>query len=490
MIIKPLLNFYLQNRPAVLLCIAGFFVYSFLVVYRFVHFAYMDWDMAFVNQTLWNLLNGQLYSSLFGFNFLGDHANFLNLLVLPVFAIFPHPLTFTFVQILLFALSALALNVMATQDLGKWPAFLLTFAYLIFPPNIFAMVHDHNPESLIPVFFFMAVFFYRNKSLKGFYASIVLLALIKENAPLIIAMLSLWGLVAKDRSRILWGVIPLAFSVGYFLAVTSWVIPYFRGMQMHAMWHRYEHLLSNPQKFLFDLFDVSNDQGGIVPYLLSLFGVFLIPAFMSLEVLFLVLPIILYHLLSGNPTEKTIFYNYAVTMTPAIFLATVYTLKKIKKNDFLCMFLCFIFVLGCFWQMHTYRKYLALKIGFLPANLSYLDKWRLIKKIPPDAAVITTFTFMPELSLRSKLYSFHKTYDPHYQDEALLKKSDFYTGKAFRVPDDVEFALIDFNDTWLYESLRVNPDFVSYKINEFLKEWYLVESAGSVKLYKRIPRKI
>lgn len=99
------LSFLNQHRSMLWLSAFIFLMYSFLVVYRYIHFAYDDWDMAFTNQELWNLLHGRTYSSIFGFYCFGSHAEFINLVILPIFAVFQIPLTFTFVQIILFVLS-------------------------------------------------------------------------------------------------------------------------------------------------------------------------------------------------------------------------------------------------------------------------------------------------------------------------------------------------------------------------------------------------
>ena len=474
---------------AVLLCLSGFVLYSFFVIYRYAHFAYGDWDMAFINQTLWNLLHGKMHSSLFGFDYLGDHTNFINVLILPLFALFPHPLTFSFLQIFLFSFSALFLYFLVEGDLGKPAALMFMFAYLIFPPNFFAMCHDHNPEALSPLFFLMAVFFYRKKEIRGFYLSILTLLLIKENMPLIVAMFSLWGLCAKNRSRVWWGLFPLIFSVIFFFTAVKWVIPHFRGLEHDYLLVRFHYLGDEPKVIFYHLLQWDTLKSiflsaANINFLFSLFGVLLIPALLSPSLLLLILPVIAYHLISAHIPEKTIYYHYAATMTPAIFLASAQTLKKINMRPFFRLFFCFIIILYSLEAIYLLRYKIAEKVGFIGQTAS-LNKWRLVNKIPAGASTIATFEFLPVLSLRDELYSFHKVYSDEYQDALSFKLSDFYSKETFHVPAHVEYALIDFNDAWLQNSLHNDPIRTKSRISHFLIGWIKIDSVGSVKLFKR-----
>ena len=59
---------------AALMCIFFFFILVVLIVLKYVHLRYDDWDLAFFTQSLWNLCRGSQYSSLTGINFFGDHS--------------------------------------------------------------------------------------------------------------------------------------------------------------------------------------------------------------------------------------------------------------------------------------------------------------------------------------------------------------------------------------------------------------------------------
>ncbi len=487
--IKECCSFLKKYHLVIWLCSAAFIMYVFLLVYRYTHLAYSDWDTAFYVQSLWNLLHGRAYSSLFEYHCFGGHAEFINLLVLPLFALFKHPLLFSFIEVFLFVISAGLLYLMIEEDLAPIPALLITFTYLIFPANFFGMCHEISSESLTPFFFLLAIFFFRKKELVKFYVSLLFLVLIKENLPLVVMMFGLWGMTRRDRDSFKWGVIPVIFAIVYFIVIVKWVIPYFHGSTQHSLWGRFSTVGTTPKEILFNLFTLSTLEKIFlspinINYILALFGVLLIPAFLSPAVLLLVGPIVFYHLISTHLPEKTIYYYYGLTITPAIFLASVQTLKKCKTSYVFQLMITLILLLGTLFHLYSLKPVWVNKIG-LDSDPEVMDQWRLIQQIPSDAPVIATFKFLPALSLRSDLHSFHKIYDKAYQDRTIMKLSDFNTNKIFNIPDNVEYALIDFNDRWLKAYLKNDPVYLKSKLEFFFNDWVPVETSGSATLFKK-----
>jgi len=473
------------------LCLSGLILYSFLLGHRYVHFAYDDWDMAFTNQELWNLLQGNTYSTLFGFHCFGSHAEFINLVVLPIFAVFPSPLTFSFVQLGLFLASVFVLFLILKEDIGETPALLLSFSYMMFAPNLLAMCHDHNSEALMPFFFLMAFRFFRNKNLTGFYISLLFLLLIKENMPLILIMFGLYGIISRDRNRWWWGGLPILVGSAYFLFLVKCLIPWFRGMQQHSLWIRFYHIGGSPREIIFNLLNpVALTKILLAPanvqFLKQLFGAFLPFAILSPLVLGLVAPILCYHLLSASLAEKSITYYYALAMTPAIFLASGHTLKKWVPRPPLRTGICLVLLLCSLGHLVALKGEVFYKIGWGRQPLATsAAKWQLLKQVPPEAGVIATFEFLPALSLRKDLYSFHQVFDRAYQDPERLEKSEFYTGAVFTVPESVTYAVLDMKNPKLQHALRQDHEFTQGRLDLFFKDWTTIGQAGDVVLLKR-----
>jgi uncharacterized membrane protein len=471
-------------------CAVAMIMYSFLIVHKYLYFGYNDWDSAFYVQSLWNLLHGRVQSSIFGFHCFGSHAEFIDLFLVPVFVFFQHPVTFSIIEIFFFVLSACLLYRMIVDGLGRWPAFLLTLAYLIFPPNFFALCHELNPEKLAPLLFLLAVFFFRKKELLYFYISLLLLSLVKENMPLIVLMFGLWGLAARDRDKVKWGVVPVLFALFYFIVVVKLVIPYFRDMEHHSLWGRFKDLGTTPQEIIANAFRFETWVRVLstplnINYIFSLFGILLVPALLSPSLILLIAPILAYHLLSSYALEKTIFFYYGMALTPAIFLAAAQTLSKFRSSHVFKVLICSFFLAVVLFNLSSFWGGITLKTA-LNAPPEVLDQWRLVRMIPPDAPVIATFKFLPALSLRSELYSFHKVYDVAYQDLDAMKWSDFNVNSVFKVPGNVTYALVDFNDHWLRVALEQDPEYTRNKLGDFFKDWQAVGSSGRAVLFRRI----
>lgn len=132
---------------------------------------------------------------------------------------------------------------------------------------------------------------------------------------------------------------------------------------------------------------------------------------------------------------------------------------------------------------------------FVPAMKSRLishkgrlnaERWDMIKSIPAEAAVVATFDFLPPLSLRKSLYSFHMLYDDFYQDASKLNKGELFKNKVFELPADVDYALIDLNDPFLMRAVKEKPDAIGERVDAFLKDWQVIRRQGSVVLLRKL----
>jgi uncharacterized membrane protein len=94
-----------KRALAVLIGLQGLiFVTVCTVKYRCL--LYDDIDLALFTQALANLLRGSLATPLRGMSWLGDHSSFNLFLLVPLFAVFPSPVTLLVVQSVALALGA------------------------------------------------------------------------------------------------------------------------------------------------------------------------------------------------------------------------------------------------------------------------------------------------------------------------------------------------------------------------------------------------
>lgn len=483
---------FFQNSDffAKIICVLHFLFFFQIHFWRYHYFQYADWDLAFFNQAMSQLLRGSQYVSLFEVNFFGNHSNFIAFLVLPLYRIFPHPLTLVTLKILSVSIGGYLLYFVSKEKLPFAIAILLMILYFLYLPNITGILYEFDFESLAPAFIFLVYIFYIKNRLFAFFICSFVLMSIKENMPLIIVAFGIIALIDKKplKQKILWGAIPISVGILMFLFLTSFVIPHFAATQTHPYMAFYGHLgaqtssgiirgvLFNPQKVLLSLFEQRN-----LVFISNLFSPVLFLPFLNLKVLFFVSPIFLQHLLSSVGMQKSIFYAYALTLAPIIFLSLAMVLtmlfnvrKKIFKFIFMSLFIILFTISLINLSMH--QNILSRRFFIFKTVEAHLHRFQkdFLQIIPFEASVVSTFNFLPALSNKPRIYSFHR-----FIDSAFPQRDTSY-----RLPHDVDYALIDFNNLIL--SVK-SPEVAAPSIFRFFSEnhWTPVKMADSTVLFQR-----
>lgn len=465
---------------ALVLCVTALILWTKILVDKYLRFGYYDWDLAFFSQATWNLMQGDQFSSLFGMNFFANHANFIAYLILPAYAVSPHPMTLVFLKILSLTAGAFILYKIAKENLGWTPAVLLMFLYLIYPANIFALIYEFDFETLAPLFLFLLFYFFKKEKFIPFLITALVTILIKENMPLIIAAFGLYGLFSGKKNKLLWGFLPLVLGIVSFYLLISLIIPAFGIAKTYSYLGNYQHFGSSPVEIVKTalghpvhvikmIFDAPR-----LRLISDLFSPLFYLPFLSPHTLFLGSAIILQHLLSSVGSEHTIYYQYGASMAPFIFLAAVNFLAVARRRLRPFTFYTLTGLMFLFSMLNT-LSYAKPMVERLYPHMDRLDstRWQMVKMIPKDAAVIATFDFLAELSNRKSLYAFYKVYSHNY--------------RSFTLPTEVTYALIDLNDPWLQMELYDDYTNVNTRIKEFLlsSDWAIEASAGKIMLLKR-----
>ena len=482
------------ERIAFFLCALVFGAWVYVLIYKYTHLGYYDWDLAFNTQACWQLVHGSQFVSLFGINYFGDHASFITLLILPFFALFPHPLTLVFLKLAAFIISAFLLYRIFLRGLGPWVAMGLMLGYILLPANLFALLYEFSPESLAVPFIVLMVDSFEQRRWKGFWISFFCLVLVKENLPLLTAAFGIYGWsTAKDGAQKKHAQLVLMLSILIFWFFAFVLTPYFRHLPTHAHAVRYQHLggdmgevfsniLRNPGMFILHYILSSRH----LPFLAQLFGFWLIPSLLGFPLLLVCLPILLQHMLSTNMQEHTIYYYYGMTIAPIIFLSVYKGLCFLKPRlrPILFTVTVSVLLLASILNLKDYAQDFKLRINVHQDSLNQ-KRWELIRSVPSQEGVVATFEFLAPLALRDGLYSFHKVFDDFYQAPEQIKKSELNLHERFVLPEGVSYALIDFSDPWLVSRLRKDPKIIKPRIFQFLSEWRPLRREGNIYLYIR-----
>jgi uncharacterized membrane protein len=459
---------------AKILCLLMFLVWLGLLAYKYYKLNYYDWDLAFFAQAMWNLAHGSAYVSLFDTEFFANHANLIAFLLVPLYKIFGHPMTLLILKAVSFSAASYVLYLLAKEKLGESLGLCVLWFYWLYPANIYSLIYEFDFENLAPAFIMLAFYFYIHENWTGFIINCIFLVLIKENMPLIVAAFGIHGWITKP-DKACWGLIPTTLGVFCFVALAFVFVP-LMGKQTighHPYMAHYAQLVKAPWDAVSSIVTVKK-----VEWLKDLLAPLMFLPLLALDILFLVFPIVLQHLLSAVGQEHSIYYAYSMTIAPFLFLAFINALGFIKEN--LRPWVFYIFLLSAFVSS---TAFFIVELGHIKPKFFDLPKdvphcWELIKMVPPDAPVVATFNFLPELSSRPYLYAFHKIYHSSYQNGP----------NHFQLPSDVRYALIDFENSWYKKYSSQHPKFTKAHVERFLASgWSVWKQYGPVVLYKRNP---
>jgi uncharacterized membrane protein len=410
---------------------------------RYNNFLYSDWDLAIYNQFFRGLLRGHPYSSLLDVPFIGNHVELTMTLALPLYALFPTPVTLLAIQSIMLGLGAIPLFLIARHALNVRWGLIFAGMYLIYPAVGYANLNEFHPETFLPFIQFFLFYFLIKNDFKKFFLFLLLCLFAKENMALLLIMTGLYaGVTGKEKK---WVVTPIALGALWFLLYLKVFSPHFTQGKI-GVFSLYGHLGDTLPRIVsaIVLHPIETLKLMALPhklrYLLVLFGPLSFLSLFSPLILAIALPNFLQHLLSSRITETVIFYYYPAEAAAVIFIAAIFGLKFLIRlqGERGAYYLLVPAVALLFSFRFGPQPYLWQRMsGECQRTDTVLLKDRLIKMIPPEAPVVASLRFLPKLSsLTGRLYSFHRAISGTY----LLSESKFV------LPADVEYALIDFDD--------------------------------------------
>ena len=475
-----------MDRLALGICTGVFFFWFLLLSYKYQHYGYYDWDLAISDQVVWDLCHGSAFSSLIGYHFLANHANYIAFLIAPVYYFFPHPLTLIFLKLFSFAGGSFVLYKIIDKFWDKRLALIVMLLYITHPANIFMLFYEFKFENLAVGIIFLLFYFFQIERLTAFLITAFILMLIKENMSLIVVLFGLYGLLTKKEKRGAWGALPLFLGVSFFVVTMAVIIPFIRRplpFSESIYWSLYGHFtkihgsfIKTVSFYIFQLFSVLFSKQNLI-YLYDLFGPFLFFALASCQVLLLGLPILFQNLLSKAYQMHTIYFHYSATIVPLIAIAAGLSLGVLRSKFHILTYRILCFLSGLIFLFNVYH--------FGPMWQDEIAGWvnkpakirdYLIQQIPKEAGVVASFDFLSHLDHRKNLYSFYN----------VLRNINYITGQEpFALPKDVQYALIDFNDPWFLPSNNSKID--NNHLKDFFSSghWIVQRQYGSIILFKR-----
>lgn len=338
-------------RKNVVGLVLGLFVVCYFFLFLYLTFArhdglksYMN-DLGNMDQPIYNTTKGNFMlmtnlptTGLEGKNRFGGHANFILLFFVPIYYFFANPKILLFTQTLMISLGALPLYWLGKRlfEKKKWLSLVVPFIYLINPTVHDVNLFDFHPIAIAMPLILFAFYFMYTKRYGWFSFFAVLIALCKEDMPLIIFMFGLYVFfVQKEKWK---GVVTCFLSLIYFFLVLKVIMPFFNnGEGSELIAQRYSYLGGDIGRIIVNLI---TKPWLVLVHLISKIKiayvtVLLLPTFflplLTPNIFLLSLPSLLINLLSSNPMMYVPFHYYhAAPILPFIFLATLFSFYKLS----------------------------------------------------------------------------------------------------------------------------------------------------------------
>ena len=410
----------------------GIFIcfFTFVAFSRHNNFHSRRLDLGNMEQVVWNVShgNGFTLTDPMGENQqsrLAVHADFLLILLAPLYFFWQDPRTLILVQIIVMGLGAFPVFWLARRVL-KSEKIALVFAsvYLLYPPLQRMTLHDFHAVALSMTFLLFAYWFMETKQYLWFSVFGLLAALGKETEWVTLGLLGVY--IAWRHKKYFFG--GLVSIVGF-------------GMFYYLYWYLMPSAISNGKHFALGyLSDYGDSQNGIVFGLLQkpwfvmetllqpsrlyyYLQLFLPVGFLSLFSPFSLLfslHSILINTLSKNSLMRQIDYQYTSNIIPFIFVSAIFGFQQVrvwiskisnkaKRKK----------IIGSLWMLKTLCVVVAVYMwGEIPLTNQdrfYFFIWSTPEKqsmvkvrelIRSNASVSVTNNIGSHFSNREKLYNF------------------------------------------------------------------------------------
>lgn len=433
-------------------------VFSLIGAWKLWSFNYNALDLAIYRQVATNSIHGQWFQfTIHPHSYLGDHLELFLVALLPLFALFQHPLTLIVLQALALAIAAFPLTKCAERFVGKPWHLLFGLAYLANPVvQNMALFEFHLLPFAIPLISFALLAWLERKFWR--FLLFALLALtIREDVSLVIAGFGVLALVERRDWR--WSIIPLMLGSVWFVGAMK-LTAVLSGYGHYKFLVYYKWLgaslpeilkagLLQPWRVIAHLFAPAN-----LAFLVALFLPFAYLPLWRLRWLIPTIPIFIQILLVQSPGELLLSIHYPSLLLPFLLVASAagFTIllhpperglfRALKGNLPMMRIIVVVVVL---YSMVVIGP-LAQAIPVMANSRHIVERVELERNVIqslPAGGTVAGFETLTELANRSKLYSLHYVF---------LGKKQF-SDEAYVLPADAEVILFDLRDALFYQLL-------------------------------------
>lgn len=332
-----------SNKQIVVL---GIFIFLYILYIGSASFLRHDnfytgrFDLGNMDQTVWETMRGRIFQTTSPnetqtISRLSAHADFLLIAMVPLYFIWADPKMLLIAQTIVIAIGAYFVYLIAQEVLkNKNLSLVLGIAYLINPSLGFSNLYDFHIVTFATTFLLVAFYLMiKNKYLLS-TLFLTLAGLTKENVWLITAT---FGIFFFFRSKKMLGLSIFIFSIITCYYLISYAIPNALG-QKHFAFSYYSDFGESPGKIIKNIIlsphkiiplIIKPDRLG---YLREVFSPLGFLSFLSPFYLIFTISDFTINLISSLSSMHQIYYQYTATITPFIFISSIYGIKMLKDK--------------------------------------------------------------------------------------------------------------------------------------------------------------
>ncbi|WP_026735766.1 DUF2079 domain-containing protein [Fischerella sp. PCC 9605] len=433
------------SATSTVLLLAGLFFFLCLLftLHRYYSF-YASFDQGIFNQVFWNNLHGRFFQSSLSsslstnvvhagevatvyYHRLGQHFTPALLLWLPIYALFPSPITLTVLQVTLITAAGLVLYVLARQYLKPPLTVMITASFYGANAVIGPTLSNFHDISQIPLFVFTLLLAMEKRWWWLFWLMAVLILAVREDAGVGLFGVGVYMILSKRFPRAGFGVCVLSF--GYMLALTNLIMPLFsKDISQRFMLERFGQyadgeeastleiiwgMISNPLRLIVELVTPIDRT---IKYLLGHWlPLAFVPAVAPGSWMIAGFPL-LKLLLGKGESVLSITIRYALTVVPGLFYGSIlwWSQHQQKFKPSLRRFWVVCICLSLFFTFTSNPNrtfYFLIPDSVKPwIYVSLPQQWQhvaqmrpLLAQIPSNTSVSATTYLVPHLSSRREI---------------------------------------------------------------------------------------
>lgn len=427
------------------------------------------YDLAIADQIVWNYSQFQnpilTVHTYYDMTALEDHAEFIYILISPLYWVANSVLTLLFLQVISLTFSGIAIYKLSKlKKLSPYVATAIMISYLSFygfQNAIWADVH-----SLVFAVGFLAWFTYflEKKNLKPASLFFILAILCKEDIALLTLLISTITFI-YNRNKL--SLLFILLSILYIFYIFTIHFPL-----LTENGYRY----SNPNGLFSDVNPFymidTVEKKEVILYSLGWFG--FLPILSPLHLIPAAGDLAHYFVLGEElvSSAQGLFLHYRSSLALLLAWPTIIVISKFKRLNNI-YFAIYILVCAAFFQyyLHLPISYLS-KSWFWTPPKAVNDINLSISKIPHDASIASQSNLTPHLTHRNEIY----TIWPTTKDFNVNSPCKNITCKWFRWGGNPEYLLVDTSENWDARHLLTNR-------NEFVEGISNLKKAGIIEDY-------